>query len=86
MISQSITSYADVPRTANIVASYVNTNMTLADMIGSGRAFSGGDLQLETTVLPGKGATIKGVSYIIPDLKAKEAIVSAMLRNEPCPE
>src|SRR3990170_640931 len=45
MVAQSIGSYADVPRAANIVASYVNTNMTLAEMLGVGRGFAGRDIQ-----------------------------------------
>ena len=83
MLAQSVQSYADVPRVANVVASYVNTNMGLAEMLSSGRIFAGSDLDIDSTVLTGKGAMIGGVSYIVPDEEAKDALVSAMLNNEP---
>ena len=86
MIAQSINSVADVPKTANIVASYVNTNMGMTDMLGMGRAFAGDGREIDTAVLPGKGAMIGGVSYVIPDLKAKDALLAIMLSNKSFPE
>lgn len=86
MVAQSISSYTDVPRAANIVASYVNTNMGLTEMLGAGRVFAGDGRQIETAVLPGKGAMIGGISYMVPDLQAKDALLSAMLSNKPFPK
>lgn len=86
MLDQSIGSYTDVPRAANVVASYVNTNMTLTEMLGVGRTFAGNQIEMETLVLPGRGSMINGVSYIVPDLEAKEKTVEAMLNNKPFPK
>ena len=86
MIAQSVNSYADVPGAANVVASYVSTNMGLAEMIGVGRIFAGQDIDMDSAVLPGKSGMISGVSYIIPDLEAKETLVEAMKRSQPFPE
>ena len=86
MVGQTIKSYADVPRAANIVASYVNTNMALAEMMGLGKDFAGQGMQIETGVLPGRGIMINGISYVTPDLGAKDAYVGAMLTNKPFPK
>lgn len=86
MISQSIKSYTDVPRVATVVAQQVNTNMSMTDMLGSGRSFAGAGMQMETAILPGKSGMYRGVSYVFPDEKAKEALVSAMLKNQPFPK
>ncbi len=86
MMAQSINSYADVPGAASVVASYVSTNMGLTQMMVVGRVFAGQEIAMETAVLPGKSGMISGVSYIIPDLQAKEALVKAMERNQPFPK
>lgn len=83
MLAQSVQSYADVPRMANIVASNVNTNMTLTDMLGLGREFADSSRQIDMATLPGKGAMINRISYVIPDLQAKDALLSNMLSNKP---
>lgn len=85
MLGQSMKSYADVPRMANIAASYVNTNMGLTEMLGVGREFADSSRQIDTAILPGKGAMINKTSYVIPDLVAKDSFLSAMLSNEPFP-
>lgn len=86
MMSQSIQSYADVPKVANVVASYVNTNMGLTSMLGFGRSFVGTELDIQAATLKGTGQMIGGVSYVIPDEKAKSELMKAMLKNEPLPE
>lgn len=85
MIAQSITSYSDVPRVANVVASYVNTNMGVSSMLGFGRSLSGGNLQIEAATLKGTGRMIGGVSYVIPDEEYKNELLRAMLADEPFP-
>ncbi|MDP1809754.1 MAG: LCP family protein [Actinomycetota bacterium] len=85
MMAQSIKSYADVPRMANVVASYVNTNMGLTEMLATGRAFADSSRQIDMAILPGKGVMINRISYVIPDLGAKDTLLSAMLSNKPFP-
>ena len=85
MIAQSVNSYADVPGAANVVSSYVSTNMGLTEMIGVGRIFAGQDIVMESAVLPGRSGMINGVSYIIPDLEAKAELVGAMENGQPFP-
>jgi polyisoprenyl-teichoic acid--peptidoglycan teichoic acid transferase len=86
MIGQSIGSPTDVPRVANVVSSYVNTNMGLTEMVGIGRKFAGPDMEMDKAVVPGKSGMINGVSYIIPDLEAKDRLVSAMKASRPFPQ
>lgn len=86
MIAQSISSYTDVPRTANVVASYVNTNMGLTEMLGFGRSFAGAALEIESATLKGTPKMIGGVSYVVTDEDAKKEMIQAMLDNEPLPE
>jgi LCP family protein required for cell wall assembly len=85
MVSQSMDSYADVPTVANVVASYVNTNMGLTEMLGLGRAFTGAQLDIETATLPGAPQMIGGVSFVVPDEAGKDALIAAMLENLPLP-
>ncbi len=85
MIAQSMNSYADVPKAANVVASYVNTNMGLTEMLGLGRGFAGSGLEIESATLPGTPQMIGGVSYVVPDEEGKDAMIEAMLANEPFP-
>jgi polyisoprenyl-teichoic acid--peptidoglycan teichoic acid transferase len=86
MITQSIGSPTDVPRVANVVSSYVNTNMGLTEMLGLGRNFAGGDMEMDKAVVPGKSGMISGVSYIIPDIEGKNRLISAMKDNQPFPQ
>jgi polyisoprenyl-teichoic acid--peptidoglycan teichoic acid transferase len=86
MITQSIGSATDVPRVANVVSSYVNTNMGLTEMLGVGRNFTGSDMDMDKAVVPGKSGMISGVSYIIPDIEGKNRLISAMKDNQPFPK
>ena len=85
MIAQSVDSYTDVPKAANVVASYVNTNMGLTKMLGFGRGFAGSELEIESATLPGTSQMIGGVSYVVADEEGKDALIEAMLANEPLP-
>ncbi len=85
MITQSMNSYTEVPKAANVIASYVNTNMGLAQMLGLGRGFAGSELEIESATLPGTPQMIGGVSYVVPDEEGKDALIEAMLANEPLP-
>jgi len=83
IMKESLASYRQVPRLANIMAEDSRTNMDLGTMVSLGRSFAGAQNNLQVQTLPGKGRTIHKVWYMIPDQAGKDALLSAMLNKEP---
>ena len=83
VMKESLSSYSQVPRLANIMAEDSRTNMDLNTMITLGRSFAGAQDNLQMQTLPGKGKTIHKVWYMIPDQAGKAALLSAMVNKKP---
>lgn len=85
VMKESLSSYAQVPKVANIMAQDSRTNMDLNTMMSLGKAFVGTQNNLQVQTTPGKGVMINKVWYNIPDQTGKAILVSDMVNKKPFP-
>lgn len=72
-------SWYKIPSLANILADNTETDLAVSEMIEVGNFLRGVDKEnIEMVSLPGVPKTIKSVSYVIPDEKAVNTILTAV--------
>ncbi|MEW5705851.1 MAG: LCP family protein [Actinomycetota bacterium] len=77
-VKQMLASYANIPKLVAIVSRHTKTNMGAAQMLSLAKAFAGCKRDLEMAIIPGETAMFNGISYVFPDIKAKNRLVDAM--------